>query len=154
MSVRSLNPNRKTHRERFAKKCEDVLDILNMQNKLNKVSVNFNRRKMEHVDEDMTYVLRKARKDGEELTIKMEKSVEKRKLRALITHWKSIILEKDGKNVSKVIMQKLVHVAEARGKQDYIKLEAKEKLREVNENYKEHVKKQEKERRRNVRHEG
>ena len=60
--------------------------------------------------------------------------MEKRKLRALIAHWKAIVREKDEKYVSKGIMQKRVDMAEVRGKQDTTKFEAKEKLREANDN--------------------
>ena len=61
-SIRSLNTNRKTHRETFAKKCEVMLDVINIENELNGVNVNYNRAKIEQTDKDITYVLRKSRK--------------------------------------------------------------------------------------------
>ena len=73
--------------------------------------------------------------------IEIEKSVEKRTLRALIAHKKKIVRETGRKHVSNGIMQKRLDMAEVRGKQDTTKFEAKEKSKEANKNWKEHVKK-------------
>ena len=94
-SIRSLNPNKKTHRQRFVKKFAEFLDIINVENELNEVSVNFNGAKIEQIHNDINCVMRKSRNEVEGPIIKIEKSVEKRKLRALIAHWKEIVHEKD-----------------------------------------------------------
>ena len=81
-SIRSLNPNRKTHRERVVKKCEELLDFINVENELNEVNVNFNREKIEQTHKDVTCALSKATEEVEGPMIEIEKSVEKIKLRA------------------------------------------------------------------------
>ena len=47
------------------KKCEELLDIINIINELNKVTVNFNRAIFEQIDNDTTHMLRKSRKEVE-----------------------------------------------------------------------------------------
>ena len=60
---RSLNPNRKkTHREKFAEKCDVLLDSINVENELKEACSNFSRAKIEQVDADTTHALTKARK--------------------------------------------------------------------------------------------
>ena len=44
--IKSLNPNRKTHREIFIKNCEELLDAINIENELNEVTVKFNIEKL------------------------------------------------------------------------------------------------------------
>ena len=43
----NLNPNRKTHREKFAKKHDALLDIISIENDLIEVNNNFSRAKIE-----------------------------------------------------------------------------------------------------------
>ena len=85
---------------------------------MNWMNANFNREKIEQIDNDITYVLRKDKKEVEGPIIETQKSAWKRKLRSLIACWKEIVREKDGKYVSKGVMQKQVYMAEVRGKQD------------------------------------
>ena len=59
---RSLNPKRKSHREKFAEKCKQMLGIINIEKELQEENGNFSREKIEQLDDDITHVLRKARK--------------------------------------------------------------------------------------------
>ena len=62
---RSLNPNRKSHRENFAEKCDQMLDIINVEKELHEVNFNFSRTKIKQLDADATNVLQKATKHVE-----------------------------------------------------------------------------------------
>ena len=62
---RSLNPNRKTHREKFAEKYDQLLDSISIENELKEVNSSFSRAKIEQIDIDITHVLNKARKNAE-----------------------------------------------------------------------------------------
>ena len=84
---------------------------------MNWMNANFNREKIEQIDNDITYVLRKDKKEVEGPIIETQKSAWKRKLGSLIACWKAIVSEKDGKYVSKGVLQKRVHMDEIRFKQ-------------------------------------
>ena len=46
----------KTNLERFAKKCEEMLDIITIEKELNEVNLSFSRAKIEQLDKDIKHV--------------------------------------------------------------------------------------------------
>ena len=59
---RSLSPNRKSFREKFAEKCDQSLDNINIEKDRKEENSNFCRAKTEQTDADTTRMLSKATK--------------------------------------------------------------------------------------------
>ena len=91
---RSLNPNKKPHREKIAEKCEQMLDIINIEKELQEVNGNFSQEKIKKLDEDITHMLRKARKHAKGKTTSIEKSTAKSKLQSKTSFWRLMLSEK------------------------------------------------------------
>ena len=83
-----------------------MLNVINIEKELNEVNLNFSREKIEQLDKDTICVLRKAIQHVEGSSIEIEKSAEKKKMRAAIDFWKAIMRVQDGEHVSKGTMQK------------------------------------------------
>ena len=96
---RSINLNRKSHREKITEKSDQMLDSINVEKELHELNYNFSRAKIEQLDVDTTHVLRKLRKHVEGRIIRIEKSVEKSKLRTIAAFWRLMLSEKEGENV-------------------------------------------------------
>ena len=141
---RCLNPNRKTHREIFVKKCEELLDVFNIENELNEVNEQFDGAKIEQIDKDITCIMRNARKKVEGPMKGLERSNQKRKLRAMVSYWKMIVRQKEGKFVSRGMIQKRKDMADMNNQQDITKNEAEVELRVAKEKWTKHVEKMKK----------
>ena len=54
MESRTLNPNKRNHRNLFVKKCEELLDTIPIEAELDEVEMNVDRNKIEQIDRDTT----------------------------------------------------------------------------------------------------
>ena len=81
MFERSINPNRKTHRDKFADKCNKMLDSTNIERELNEVNGDYDHAKIEQIESDVTHVLMKTHKSAEGDVLRTDTSSEQRKLR-------------------------------------------------------------------------
>ena len=97
---RRLNPDRKTHRDKFVEKCNKILESISIESELNEVNGNYDHAKIEQIDSDITYVLMKARESVEGDVLRNDKSTEQRTLRATLAYWTKV--ERKGWNKYRV----------------------------------------------------
>ena len=91
---RLLNHNKRNHRKIFVETCEELLNLLPIDNELNCTEVHKDREKIEQVDKDTTFLLQKVRREVEEETKGMRGCKEKTKKRAAVQHWNMVVKNK------------------------------------------------------------
>ena len=98
--ARSLNPNRRSHRNKFANKCDESLDTCPLETEINNVEEARFRTKIEKIDRDMTNVLQIARRKAECGNIGILGKPKKTRLWGKLQYYKLLMMWSDGKDIT------------------------------------------------------
>jgi len=91
---RLLNPNKRTHRKKFVEMCEELLNVMPIEHELEHIERHKDRAKMEQIDQDITFVLQKARSKAEGERKGMRGCKEKMMKRAAVQCWSMVVKKK------------------------------------------------------------
>ena len=100
-----LDPNKRTHREKFNEHMDEILDSFPLELPVQKLNIStVTKKELEQLDQDISFVLNKVRKKIEGQKRGMLHSKKKVKRRAVILYWKARLLKAQGKPHNRMSM--------------------------------------------------
>lgn len=101
-----LNPSKRSHRETFVEEIERQLEIYNIEEEIEQMSIHTTKHQMEQMDQLLTRIFTAATKKVEGMRRNIPYSAEKMKRRANLLYWKMKLRKEEKKVVDEELMEK------------------------------------------------
>ena len=109
--LRTLNPNRRSHREKFVEECDVSLEVCNLEDDSNNVEMCNDRVALENTDKRITWIFKKARSKAEGEKTGIRANAEKRCYRSTMLHWRLLLQRAQGKDITNLKTNKILREA-------------------------------------------